>query len=57
MSVESRESSVQHAAPHLSVTVVQCVRNEKEEEWSDLRFIQILGQLVQGQSDSTPDKE
>lgn len=57
MCVERREGSVQHAAPHLSVAVVQSIRNKEEEERGDLRFVQVLGQLVQSQSNATPDKE
>lgn len=55
--VERREGSVQHAAPHLSVPVVQSVRHKEEEERRHLGFVQVLGQLVQSQSDATPDKE
>lgn len=55
MRVESREGGVQHAAPHIGVAVVQGIRNKEEEEWGDLRFIQVLGQLVQSQGDATPD--
>lgn len=55
--VERREGSVQHAAPHLSVAVVQSVRNKEEEERGDLRFVQVLRQLVQSQSNATPDKK
>lgn len=54
MSVESREGSVQHAAPHLSVAVIQGIGDKEQEQGGDLRFIQILGQLVQSQSDATP---
>lgn len=54
--VERREGSVQHAAAHISVAVVQSIGNEEEEERRDLRFVQVLGQLVQSQSDATPDK-
>lgn len=54
MCVEGREGSVQHAAPHLRVTVIQGVRNKEQEERSDLGLIQILTQLVQSQGDATP---
>lgn len=54
--VERREGSVQHAAAHISVVVVQSIGNEEEEERRDLRFVQVLGQLVQSQSNATPDK-
>lgn len=56
MCVEGREGSVQHAAPHLGVPVIQCIGNKEEEEWGDLRVIQVLGQLVQRQSNSTPEQ-
>jgi hypothetical protein len=52
--VEGGEGSVQHAAPHLRVTVIQGIRNKEQEERSDLRLIQVLTQLVQSQSDATP---
>lgn len=52
--VEGGEGSVQHAAPHLRVTVIQGVRNKEQEERSDLGLIQILTQLVQSQGDATP---
>lgn len=55
--VERREGSVEHAAPHLSVAVVQSIGNKEEEERGDLRFVQVLGQLVQSQSNATPEKE
>lgn len=55
MCVESWEGSVQHAAPHLGVAVVQSVGDKEEKERGDLRFFQVLGQLVQRQSDATPD--
>ncbi len=57
MCVECREGSIQHAAPDLGVAIVQSVRNKEEEERGHLRFIQVLGQLVQSQSDATPDKD
>lgn len=57
MRVERSEGGVQHAAPHLSVAVVKSVGDEEEEERGDLRFVQVLGQLVQRQSNATPDKE
>lgn len=57
MCVEGRKGGVQHAAPHLSVAVIEGIGHKEEEERSDLRFIQVLGQLVQSQSNATPDKE
>lgn len=50
--VECREGSVEHAAAHLSVAVVQGVRDKKEEEWGDLRLLQVLRQLIQSQSNA-----
>lgn len=52
--VEGRQGGVQHAAPHLSVAVVQSIRNEEQEERRDLGFVQVLRQLVQSQSNATP---
>lgn len=57
MRVERSEGGVQHAAPHLRVAVVKSVGDKEEEERGDLRFVQVLGQLVQSQSNATPDKE
>lgn len=55
--VESGEGSVQHAAPHLGVAVIQSVRDKEEEEGRDLGFVQVLRQFVQSQGDATPDGE
>lgn len=55
--VERRQGGVQHAAPHLVVAVVQSVGDKEEEQRGDLRLVQVLGQLVQSQSDATPDGE
>lgn len=57
MGVERGEGSVQHAAAHLRVSVVQSIGNEEEEERGNLRFIQVLGQLVQSKSNATPERE
>ena len=54
--VEGCEGGVQHAAPHISVSVVQRVGDEEEEERRDLGFVQVLGQLVQRQGDATPEE-
>lgn len=50
--VQRWEGGVQHAAPHLSMAVVQGVGDEEKEEGRDLRLIQVLGQLVQSQSNA-----
>ena len=55
--VKRRQGSVQHAAPHLSVTVVQRIGDKEEEERGDLGLAKVLGQLVQSQSNSTPVKD
>ena len=54
--VEGGEGGIQHAAPHVGVAVVQRVRDKEEEEWRDLGFVQVLGQLVQRQGDATPEQ-
>lgn len=53
MCVQGGERSVQHAAPHLSVPVVQSVGDKKEEERGDLGLLQVLRQLIQSQSNAT----
>lgn len=34
--VQCREGSIQHAAPHLGMAVIQRIRNKEEEERGDL---------------------
>lgn len=53
MCVQRREGSIKHAASHLSVAVVQSIRDKKEEEWRDLGLFQVLRQLIQSQSNAT----
>lgn len=52
MCVQGGEGSVEHAAPHLSVAVVQSVGDKKEEERGDLGLLQVLRQLIQSQSNA-----
>lgn len=54
MRVEDRQCGVQHAAPHLAVSVIQCVRHKEQEERGHLALVQVLRELVQRQRDSTP---
>lgn len=54
MCVERWKGGVQHAAPHVSVAIIQSIGNEEKEERGDLRFIQVLRELVQSQSNATP---
>lgn len=52
--VEGGQCSIQHAAPHLRVSVVQSVRHEEQEERCHLTLIQVLRQFVKSQSNATP---
>lgn len=56
MCVKSGEGCVQHGASHLRITIIQSIGNKEKEKWGDLRFIQVLGEFVESQSNSTPDK-
>lgn len=57
MCVESGEGGIQHAAPHLSMAVIEGVGHEEEEEGRDLGLVQVLRQFVESQSDATSRRE
>lgn len=40
--VESSEGSIQHAASHICMAVVESVGNEEEKEGRDLGLVQVL---------------